>query len=200
MKLKYIELRVFTAGPLENVLYASSGHPSFNGFFDSLGVPPNVPVTFQISDGDIDAIRDSSFVSKSGGILFYVNKTTFKIPGFTQDMNHDAGSLTRYYGFMHINDEKTVDKWTNGPSASVTIGINPNERRHGGGARREGKKGKVHVVAKWVSTGRNVTIKATRTKPSSTKRVFRNSATGELRVRKMAVRPDGSRRATYVRF
>jgi hypothetical protein len=61
--------------------------------------------------------------------------------------------------------------------------------------------GKAAVRAKWVRTARKVTVKGARGKPAAQKTVYRNSATGELRVRKLVARPpDGIRRASYVKF
>jgi hypothetical protein len=48
--------------------------------------------------------------------------------------------------------------------------------------------------AKWTRTSRKVDVKHV------TKTVYRNSKTGELRVRKLVARPDGSRRVSYVKF
>ena len=63
-----------------------------------------------------------------------------------------------------------------------------------------GKHTSKRPVSKWVSTGRKVSIKAGRGKPAALKTVYRNSKTGEQRVRKMVARPDGSKRASYVKF
>jgi hypothetical protein len=55
-------------------------------------------------------------------------------------------------------------------------------------------------TAKWTRTGRKVTVQGSRGKPSTVKTVYRNTTTGEQRVRKMVARPDGSRRVSYVKF
>ena len=58
-------------------------------------------------------------------------------------------------------------------------------------AGKERTKGKVaDTKGEWVSTGRK----------AGNKTVYRNTLTGELRVRKMATRPDGSRHVKYVKF
>jgi hypothetical protein len=46
----------------------------------------------------------------------------------------------------------------------------------------------------WISTKRTTTVKSVK------KTVYRNTTTGELRVRKMVSKPDGRLRATYVKF
>jgi hypothetical protein len=51
------------------------------------------------------------------------------------------------------------------------------------------------AAAKWISTKRTAIVKGTKKKT-----VYRNSKTGELRVRKMVVRPDGTKRASYVKL
>ncbi len=57
---------------------------------------------------------------------------------------------------------------------------------------------------KWVSTGLKASIKRPRSASSgpasSLKTVFKNSVTGELRVRKATVAKDGSRKFSYVKF
>jgi hypothetical protein len=60
------------------------------------------------------------------------------------------------------------------------------------------KKAKKPASSKWVSTGRKATV-VTNRKPTQ-RTVYRNSSTGELRVRKMVVRPDGTRKVTYVKM
>jgi hypothetical protein len=51
---------------------------------------------------------------------------------------------------------------------------------------------------KWTTTGRKVRVKV---RGAFLERsVYRNSATGEMRVRKQSTRPDGSRKFTYVKF
>ena len=81
-----------------------------------------------------------------------------------------------------------------------------------GGGKRKGcknNKPKTHTniskkakqaSSKWVSTGRKATV-VTKRKPLSTaqRTLYRNNSTGELRVRKMAARPDGTRKVTYVK-
>ena len=62
-----------------------------------------------------------------------------------------------------------------------------------------GKKKASSSVATWKRTARKVTIKKARG-PDVTKTVYRNSATGELRVRKLVSRSDGSKRVSYVSF
>ena len=47
---------------------------------------------------------------------------------------------------------------------------------------------------KWINTKRTTTVKSVK------KTVYRNSVTGELRVRKMVPRSDGRIRATYVKY
>jgi hypothetical protein len=64
-----------------------------------------------------------------------------------------------------------------------------------GGGRLQNNKG-----AKWVRTARKATINGKRGKPAVKKTVYCNSATGEMRVRKMVPRRDGTVRATYVKF
>ena len=54
--------------------------------------------------------------------------------------------------------------------------------------------------ARWLPTQRKVSVKGARGKPAASKTVYRNSATGELRVRKMVARSNGSKRASYVKF
>ena len=54
---------------------------------------------------------------------------------------------------------------------------------------------KIKIKAKWVRTASKVAVKG-----GSLKTVYRNSNTGEQRVRKMVARPDGTKRATYVKF
>ena len=51
------------------------------------------------------------------------------------------------------------------------------------------------IAAKWVRTTRKVAVKG-----GSRKTIYRNGNTGEQRVRKMVAKPDGSKRATYVKF
>jgi hypothetical protein len=55
------------------------------------------------------------------------------------------------------------------------------------------------TTAKWVSTGRKVTVQK-RGSPATHKTVFRNSVTKELRVRKATLSKDGTRRFAYVKF
>lgn len=57
-------------------------------------------------------------------------------------------------------------------------------------------------ACKWVSTGKTVTISAPRNKGRAAKKtVYRNTSTGEFRVRKMvASRSDGTKRVSYVKF
>ena len=93
--------------------------------------------------------------------------------------------------------------------------LKPNEQAEGSGGGRvkrvkpaTNKKGakpakpKNATTAKktWERTDRKVTVKGGRGKPCSKKTVYRCSKTGELRVRKMVARPDGTKRATYVKF
>ena len=64
----------------------------------------------------------------------------------------------------------------------------------GGGSRKSS------TTAKWVCTARKVSVKSGKGKPMTHKTVYRNSNTGELRVRKITVHPGGSRRISYVKF
>ena len=63
-----------------------------------------------------------------------------------------------------------------------------------------GGKRRASNSVKWAKTGRKAMVKGGKGKPPTSKTVFRNSSTGELRVRKMVVRQDGTKRATYVKF
>jgi hypothetical protein len=65
----------------------------------------------------------------------------------------------------------------------------------GGGARGGGRKGGSARSHQWVTTGRKVAAAGGRQKV-----VFRNTLSGELRVRRLATRPDGSKHVTYVKF
>jgi hypothetical protein len=56
------------------------------------------------------------------------------------------------------------------------------------------------TTSKWVSTGDKASVKDGRGKPASLKTVYRNTASGELRVRKMVARPGGNKRVSYVKF
>ena len=65
-----------------------------------------------------------------------------------------------------------------------------------------GGRGGSKVVAKskpskWVSTGRKVTLRG---KPPREKTVYRNTASGELRVRNVTTAVNGTRRYSYVKF
>ena len=64
----------------------------------------------------------------------------------------------------------------------------------------DGRGGGNRGGVKWVKTGRKAMVKGGRGKPPTSKTVYRNSMTGESRVRKMVARPDGTKRATYVSF
>jgi mannose/fructose-specific phosphotransferase system component IIA len=71
----------------------------------------------------------------------------------------------------------------------------------GGGIRKPSMKTmkKTHgknPACKWIRTTRKVHVK----KSSDTRTVYRNMATGELRIRKMVARPDGTRRVSYIKF
>ena len=59
---------------------------------------------------------------------------------------------------------------------------------------------KATTTPKWIKTARKATVSGGRGKPPVKKTVYRNSKTGEQRVRKMATRPDGSKRVAYVKF
>ena len=56
------------------------------------------------------------------------------------------------------------------------------------------------AAPKWIKTARKATVSGGRGKPAVIKTVYRNSETGEHRVRKMATRRDGTQRVTYVKF
>jgi hypothetical protein len=60
------------------------------------------------------------------------------------------------------------------------------------------KTTKKAATCKWMLTSRTVTT--TIQKQQKTRAVYRNTATGELRVRKMVTRPDGTKRASYIKF
>ena len=60
--------------------------------------------------------------------------------------------------------------------------------------------GGAKTAPSWVRTARKVTINGKRGKPATKKTVYRNNNTGDVRVRKMVPRPDGTMRATYVKF
>jgi hypothetical protein len=70
----------------------------------------------------------------------------------------------------------------------------------GGAATKKWGIKRAALPAKWVSTGDKASVKAGRGKPASLKTVYRNTASGELRVRKMVARPDGNKRVSYVKF
>ena len=55
-------------------------------------------------------------------------------------------------------------------------------------------------TARWERTKRTANVKCGRGKPMTTKTVYRNTMTGELRVRKMVASKDGTKRASYVKF
>ena len=59
------------------------------------------------------------------------------------------------------------------------------------------KKKRTISKAKWLATGRKVTI-AKRGKPPCKKTLYKNSVTGELRVRKCRTAKDGTRKYVYV--
>ncbi len=51
-------------------------------------------------------------------------------------------------------------------------------------------------AAAWKATGRKVAVKGC----ARPKVVYRNTVSGETRVRKVRVAPDGTRKTTYVKF
>jgi hypothetical protein len=65
--------------------------------------------------------------------------------------------------------------------------------RGGGGSNKRAK-------GKWTRTTRKARVKIVGSSSFATKTVYRNTATGELRVRKMVARPDGTKRASYAKF
>ena len=65
----------------------------------------------------------------------------------------------------------------------------------GGGGGKGGRKKVSARSHQWVTTGRKVAAAGGRQKV-----VFRNTLSGELRVRRLATRPDGSKHVTYVKF
>ena len=66
----------------------------------------------------------------------------------------------------------------------------------GSGKRIKPKASKASKGAAWSATGNHVAVKGSR-RP---KAVYRNAATGELRVRSVRTAPDGSRKTSYVKF
>ena len=65
----------------------------------------------------------------------------------------------------------------------------------------KGKKMRSTRIEKWVSTGRKVTIKVGNgTKSNTVKTVYMNVTTKELRVRKLFVAKNGSRKFVYRKF
>jgi hypothetical protein len=90
-------------------------------------------------------------------------------------------------------------------SQDVTFGMEAAGMEGGGHRKKKAASKKKKPAAKkttaatWKRTARKVTIKKARG-PDVTKTVYRNSATGELRVRKLVSRSDGSKRVSYVSF
>jgi hypothetical protein len=66
-----------------------------------------------------------------------------------------------------------------------------------GGARKSSSAAK--SAAKWVRTARKVSVKNGTGKPVTLKTVYRNSKTGDLRVRKIT-RQGGTHRVSYIKF
>ena len=92
--------------------------------------------------------------------------------------------------YMHPRMKAALKKWV--------------DAQRGGKPRKLSKRGRASkpaaTKAKWVRTARKATVKGGRGKPATQKTVYRNSTTGELRVRKLVARPDGTRRVSYIKF
>jgi hypothetical protein len=141
-----------------------------------------------------------------------VNNANYVASGavsITPTVTRSTGDLYRVYNEdkydMLVNKTKwlvpsTIDVVIDGynvANATVTEYITPptsNTTRNTSGGATKNK------TARWLPTKRKVSVKGARGKPASSKTVYRNSATGELRVRKMVARSDGSKRASYVKF
>jgi hypothetical protein len=115
------------------------------------------------------------------------NVSTEQYTTLLWDSNGDQRTMLKVYKDYY----KTVPMQNRPNPAFATTGWG------GKGRKRATPK---RAAPKWIQTARHVTVKGNRGKPDSTKVVFRNSATGELRVRKMVVRSDGTKRASYVKF
>jgi hypothetical protein len=96
----------------------------------------------------------------------------------------------------------TNEKWENILKLGEII-----RNKKQGGAKRKAQRAEAprhKAPPKWVSTGLKASIKRPRSASSgpasSLKTIFKNSVTGELRVRKATVSKDGSRKFSYVKF
>jgi hypothetical protein len=87
---------------------------------------------------------------------------------------------------LAANRHTIESQWSTEYGFTIPTGLNDMYERVGGS--KQGNK--------WVSTKRIVATGRAGTK----KTVYRNSSTGDVRVRKLVSRPDGSKRYAYVKF
>ena len=107
---------------------------------------------------------------------------------------------------MELFDPEGIDARMQRMKASLKahLAIEPNDdlcnQQKGGKSKQiKGKLRATHAInGTWTTTGRKVHVKAPL--GSVNRSVYRNSKTGELRVRKRITRPDGTRVFSYVKF
>ena len=159
-------------------------------------MPAPMPIQYMSPDG-IKLILTIRYDVNNGN---YVASGAVSI---TPTLTRSTGELYRVYNEdtydILVNKTKwlipsTIDVVIDGynvTQATVTAYITP-PMAVGGSTKNK--------TSRWLPTQRKVSVKGARGKPATSKTVFRNSATGEFRVRKMVVRSDGSKRASYVKF
>lgn len=157
---------------------------------------------------ETDIERADVFISSIGNIIRdTIRDRLYTIPTTNSDTSN------RYLNFINslviddlceitldtIEQEKEKEKEkTEGSGGGRVKRVKPATNKKG--AKPAKPKNATTAKKTWERTDRKVTVKGGRGKPCSKKTVYRCSKTGELRVRKMVARPDGTKRATYVKF
>jgi serine/threonine protein kinase len=151
---------------------------------------PNMIPNMEGIVGSSKGIRSNLYKDK-----FALGLTLGIILGHTSD---DGDKLRKYFCKSLMDD---ID-WTEAKKKLSEFLPIPDPQ---GGAKRKAKRERAkNAPAKWVSTGLKASVKrphsASSGPASSLKTVFKNSVTGELRVRKATVAKNGSRKFSYVKF
>jgi hypothetical protein len=170
--------------------------------YDSFAIKVIHPLAETLSKINISFAR--ALLVNSGYIITDMQKdnAAYVFGMFISKLNHLGAELKQfktdrsYNGKLMrsgIQDDRSDDKYTGTYHDNVPDWFSSNSNGLSGGAQKARKKN-VSAPAKWVNTQRTV-----RTKSGVNKVLYRNSQTGELRVRKLTARHDGSRKLSYVK-